>query len=81
MRTLIAIGGVRYAERSKATYYLMERVHNVRLSRGLSDEEDENDSLAALDDDIEKTPPSEDANEEGEGEATQGHEEKFEMNE
>jgi len=33
----------------------MERVHHVRLSRGLSDEEDENDSLASLDGELEET--------------------------
>ncbi len=49
----------------------MERVHHVRLSRGLSDEEDENDSLASLDGELEETTlPSEEGlerEEEGEG--------------
>ncbi len=46
----------------------MERVHYIRLSRGLSDEEDENDSLAALDDGLEETTiPSEESPEHEEG--------------
>jgi hypothetical protein len=58
----------------------MESVHNVRLSRGLSDEEDENDGLAALDDESEETLPSDDVNEE-EHEETQRHGDRFEPTE
>jgi hypothetical protein len=47
----------------------MERVHHVRLSRGLSDEEDENDGLTTFDDSLEEnTPPLDDIEEEDEAE-------------
>lgn len=62
----------------------MERVHYVRLSRGLSDEEDENDGLATFDNESEEmTRPLEEGLEQEEegGESRRQQEDRFGLNE
>ncbi|MBI2888756.1 MAG: hypothetical protein HYY10_02415 [Candidatus Liptonbacteria bacterium] len=60
----------------------MERVHQFKLSRGLSDEEDENDGLASFDDELEETTlPSEEGLEREEEGGGQRQEDRFGLNE